>query len=147
MTKPTPNAKLRTWRQKAGLTRAEMAKLINLSASGIKHGLTCDEERIRRWEVGEVKWPHEPYRLAIQEVTHQDPEDLGFTPTRRSRIITEPSPNEREVEDDNVVHTADHTNLGEDENDVRRREFVGLTGAGTTFTDLEVVDLHVAGNG
>lgn len=130
MTKPTPNAKLRTWRQKAGLTRAEMAKLINLSASGIKHGLTCDEERIRRWEVGEVKWPHEPYRLAIQEVTHQDPEDLGFTPTRRSRIITEPSPNEREVEDDNVVHTVDHTNLGEDENDVRRREFVGLTGAG-----------------
>lgn len=129
MTKPTPNAKLRTWRQKAGLTRAEMAKMINLSASGIKHGLTCDEERIRRWEAGEVKWPHEPYRLAIQEATHHDPEDLGFIPTRRARIITEPRPSGEEVEEANAVRTVDLTKLGEDENDVRRREFVGLTGA------------------
>jgi hypothetical protein len=67
------------------LTRTEMANMINLSKSGIKHRLTCDDERIRRWETGQVRWPREPYRLAIEEVTHRDVEDLGFVPTKRTR--------------------------------------------------------------
>jgi transcriptional regulator with XRE-family HTH domain len=90
MPEATPNERLRNWRQNAGLTRAEMAKMVNLSKSGIKHALTCDEERLRRWEAGEVTWPREPYRLALAEVTHLDPEDLGFTPTRRARTLTKP---------------------------------------------------------
>jgi transcriptional regulator with XRE-family HTH domain len=77
------NVRLHEWRQKARLTRAEMAKMINLSKSGIKYKLTCDEERLRRWEAGEVSWPREPYRLALTEVTHLDPEDLGFAPVKR----------------------------------------------------------------
>ncbi|MEQ4721669.1 hypothetical protein [Nonomuraea sp. B19D2] len=83
MAEATPNVQLRTWREEADLTRAEMAKMINLSKSGIKYGLTCDEERIRRWEAGEVRWPREPYRHAIKDVTHKDIEDLGFAPTKR----------------------------------------------------------------
>lgn len=85
MPEVSPNKRLRDWRQQAGLTRAEMAKMVNLTKSGIRHTLACDEERIRRWEAGEVSWPREPYRLALTEVTHLDSEDLGFIPTKRTR--------------------------------------------------------------
>ncbi|WP_240777877.1 helix-turn-helix domain-containing protein [Nonomuraea basaltis] len=132
MTKPTPNAQLRAWRESARLTRAEMAKMINLSVNGVKHGLTCDEERIRRWETGEVRWPHEPYRLAIKEVTHQDLEDLGLAPIRRARASSAPPPIQTPSQVANLANgtrPVDPAALGEDENDVRRREFVGLTGA------------------
>src|SRR5688572_402176 len=91
MPKTGMNVRLRDWRQKAGLTRAEMAKMVNLSESGVKHSLTCDDERIRRWEAGEVSWPREEYRLALAEITHLDPEDLGFVPTRRSRVKVAPT--------------------------------------------------------
>jgi transcriptional regulator with XRE-family HTH domain len=45
-----PNERLRNWRQQADLTRAEMAKKVNLTKSEIKYRLSCDEERIRRWK-------------------------------------------------------------------------------------------------
>ncbi|GAA2686312.1 helix-turn-helix domain-containing protein [Nonomuraea recticatena] len=111
MAEATPNVQLRAWRENARLTRAEMAKMVILSASGVKHKLACDEERIRRWEAGEVRWPREPYRQAIAEVTGLKPEDLGFVPTRRSSSFT--------------VNLANR----EENDSVRRREFVGLTGA------------------
>ncbi|GAA3159194.1 helix-turn-helix transcriptional regulator [Nonomuraea roseoviolacea] len=91
MPKAGMNVRLRDWRQKAGLTRAEMAKMVNLSESGVKHSLTCDEERIRRWEAGEVSWPREEYRLALAEITRLAPEDLGFVPIRRSRARAAPA--------------------------------------------------------
>ncbi|WP_246083641.1 helix-turn-helix domain-containing protein [Nonomuraea diastatica] len=126
MPEATPNERLRNWRQNAGLTRAEMAKMVNLSKSGMKHALTCDEERLRRWEAGEVTWPREPYRLALTEVTHLDPEDLGFTPTRRARTLTKTS-----TTVDSVTKAPSVVDLvgPEEDEDVRRREFVGLTGA------------------
>ncbi|WP_327107857.1 helix-turn-helix domain-containing protein [Nonomuraea glycinis] len=120
MPEVSPNKRLRDWRQRAGLTRAEMARIVNLTKNGIKYTLACDEERIRRWEAGEVSWPREPYRLALTEVTHLAPEDLGFTPTKRTRTVERTS------------ITARVRNLvgpGEGEKVVRRREFVGLTGA------------------
>ncbi|WP_185088118.1 helix-turn-helix domain-containing protein [Nonomuraea muscovyensis] len=91
MPKSGANVRLRDWRQRAGLTRAEMAKMVNLSESGVKHSLTCDEERIRRWEAGEVSWPREEYRLALAEITRLNPEDLGFVPIRRSRVRIVPA--------------------------------------------------------
>ncbi|MEU5869853.1 helix-turn-helix transcriptional regulator [Nonomuraea sp. NPDC047529] len=91
MPKEGMNVRLRDWRQQAGLTRAEMAKMVNLSKSGVKHSLTCDEERIRRWESGEVSWPREEYRLALAEITQLGPEDLGFAPVRRSRARVTPA--------------------------------------------------------
>ncbi|MEW9554545.1 XRE family transcriptional regulator [Nonomuraea sp. NPDC050783] len=127
MTKPTPNVQLRTWREEAELTRTDLAKLINLSENGIRHGLTCDEERIRRWEAGEVRWPHEPYRLAVKEVTGRSLEELGFTRTRRSRATLSSSRPVANLAKETL--SVDLAALGEDENDVRRREFVGLTGA------------------
>jgi len=78
-----PNVQLRAWRNEHRLTRAELAHQINATPIGIKESLACDEERIRRWEAGEVRWPHSPYRLAITQLTGLQPEDLGFRPNRR----------------------------------------------------------------
>ncbi|MEU4833301.1 hypothetical protein [Streptosporangium sp. NPDC023615] len=78
-----PNVQLRAWRNEHRLTRAELAHRINVTPVGIRESLACDEERIRRWEAGEVRWPHSPYRLAITQLTGLQPEDLGFRPNRR----------------------------------------------------------------
>ncbi|SFK30727.1 hypothetical protein SAMN05216275_1226 [Streptosporangium canum] len=78
-----PNVQLRAWRNEHRLTRAELADRINTTPIGIKESLACDEERIRRWEAGEVRWPHSPYRIAITQLTGLQPEDLGFRPNRR----------------------------------------------------------------
>ncbi|SNT58790.1 hypothetical protein SAMN05216276_10714 [Streptosporangium subroseum] len=84
-----PNVQLRAWRNEHRLTRAEMADRINSTATGISERLTCDEERIRRWEAGEVSWPHTSYRLALTQLTGLQPEALGFRQNRRgqSRLI------------------------------------------------------------
>ncbi|MEU7861037.1 XRE family transcriptional regulator [Nonomuraea sp. NPDC049141] len=120
MANAVPNVQLRAWRQNAGLSRGEMAKMLNLTASGIKHRLSCDEERVRRWEVGEVSWPREPYRLALRELTHEDPENLGFVPTKRARVTAEPT------RDSTQLMQSDPRSL---ERRLRRREFVELSGA------------------
>ncbi|MEV0200807.1 hypothetical protein [Nonomuraea sp. NPDC050691] len=84
-----PNVQLRAWRNEHQLTRAEMADRINSTQIGIAERLTCDEERIRRWEAGEVRWPRSPYRLALTQLTGLQPEALGFSQTRQtgSRLI------------------------------------------------------------
>jgi hypothetical protein len=57
-----------------------MADRINASPSGVADRLACDEERIRRWESGEVRWPSPPYRRALKDLTGLEPAQLGFTP-------------------------------------------------------------------
>ena len=52
-----PNIPLRNWRAQHYLSQAEMADRINASQAGIDARLACDEERVRRWESGEVRWP------------------------------------------------------------------------------------------
>ena len=80
MTNAIPNIPLRNWRAQNCLSRAEMADRINGSSSGIAERLACDEEHIRRWESGEVRWPSPPYRRALKELTGLDPAQLGFIP-------------------------------------------------------------------
>src|SRR6266705_6217568 len=75
-----PNIRLRSWRDGAHMTRAEFADAINRSPTGQAQKLYCDEERIRRWEAGEVLWPSSDYRKGLREVTELDPKDLGFLP-------------------------------------------------------------------
>jgi hypothetical protein len=60
-----------------------MADRINASPAGVADRLACDEERIRRWESGEVRWPSPPYRRALKELTGLEPAQLGFTPRPR----------------------------------------------------------------
>jgi len=62
------------------MSRAEMADRINASQAGVAERLACDEERIRRWESGEVRWPSPAYRRALKELTGLDPAQLGFVP-------------------------------------------------------------------
>ena len=60
------------------MTRAGLADAISKSYTGRAKKLFCDEERIRRWEAGEVLWPSAEYRKALQEVAGLNPQDLGF---------------------------------------------------------------------
>lgn len=91
MPNSVPNVQLRAWRNANHLTRAELAQRINQTPIGIKERLAVDEERIRRWEAGEVSWPRAPFRLALTQATGLQPEDLGFSPNKRrngnSRLI------------------------------------------------------------
>ena len=73
-----PNITLRNWRAQQHMSRAEMAGRINASQTGIADRLVCDEERIRRWESGEVRWPSPGYRRALKELTGVEPAQLGF---------------------------------------------------------------------
>jgi hypothetical protein len=57
-----------------------MADQVNASRAGMADRLACDEERIRRWESGEVRWPSPPYRRALKELTGLEPAQLGFIP-------------------------------------------------------------------
>ncbi|MFI6636305.1 hypothetical protein ACIBI7_46115 [Nonomuraea fuscirosea] len=84
-----PNVRLRAWRNERHLSRAQMADQVNATPTGVAEKLTCDEERVRRWEAGEVRWPRTPYRLALTQLTGMEPEALGFSQTRQtsSRLI------------------------------------------------------------
>jgi hypothetical protein len=78
-----PNVQLIAWREAHTdpvWSRAYMAEALNKTPTGVKRGLACDEERIRRWERGEVLWPHPPYRDALKELTGKSAEALGFVP-------------------------------------------------------------------
>lgn len=85
-----PNVRLRAWRNEQRLSRMEMAEKINATPAGIAERLACDEERIRRWETGEVRWPRTPYRLALSQLTGLEPEALGFSQNRRTHSLIEP---------------------------------------------------------
>lgn len=76
----SPNVQLTAWREANYSTRADMAEAVNRTPTAIADGLICDEERLRRWERGEVLWPHPPYRKALQELTGRTAEQLGFIP-------------------------------------------------------------------
>ncbi|WP_336216820.1 hypothetical protein [Nonomuraea sp. LPB2021202275-12-8] len=84
-----PNVRLRAWRNEQRLSRWQMAEQINATPIGVAERLACDEERVRRWEAGEVRWPRTPYRLALTQLTGLEPEALGFTQNRQtgSRLI------------------------------------------------------------
>ncbi|MEU8318038.1 hypothetical protein AB0C33_06670 [Nonomuraea sp. NPDC048881] len=84
-----PNVRLRAWRNEKHLSRVQMAERINATPIGIAERLACDEERVRRWEAGEVRWPRTPYRLALTQLTGLKPEALGFFQGRQndSRLI------------------------------------------------------------
>lgn len=84
MPQKIPNVQLRAWRDSANLARAAMADKLNQTPTGRDQGLTCDEKRIARWEMGEVLWPRAEHRRALQELTGMDAEALGFIPPHRS---------------------------------------------------------------
>jgi transcriptional regulator with XRE-family HTH domain len=87
-----PNITFRNWRAQRCLSRGELADRINATQAGITDRLACDEERVRRWESGEVRWPSPPYRRALKELTGLDPAQLGFI-SREQAAATGPASN------------------------------------------------------
>jgi transcriptional regulator with XRE-family HTH domain len=85
MPETIPNVQLTAWREGREWTRFEMADELNRTQVAQQKGLVCDEERIRRWERGEVLWPHPPYRFALQELTGHTVEELGFVPPAQQK--------------------------------------------------------------
>ncbi|MGH3503142.1 MAG: hypothetical protein ACRDQA_19940 [Nocardioidaceae bacterium] len=83
MTETVPNVQLRAWRNAQNLTRWEMARDINDTGYELNEPVQCNEERIRRWETGEVLWPAAPYRRTLEKLTGQRADDLGFVPPGR----------------------------------------------------------------
>jgi tetratricopeptide (TPR) repeat protein len=113
-----PNMQLTAWRETNYSTRAEMAEALNRTSTALEHGLLCDEERLRRWERGEVLWPHPPYRKALQELTGRTAEQLGFIPPAkqkkrsRSRTLIAPTQTEADPFDPGeLARTADISRL------------------------------------
>ncbi|MEV7008875.1 XRE family transcriptional regulator [Streptosporangium sp. NPDC051022] len=136
MAEKAPNALLRAWRTTNRLTRLETAERINATSVGVAERLACDEERVRRWETGEVRWPSTFYRLALTQLTGLTPEQLGFSrlmrDEKRKAAAGVLARNDHSVKADalaGVPRTVDLVGEGEDENEMRRRELVGLTGA------------------
>src|SRR6266702_1229269 len=78
-----PNVQLRAWRDSANMTRAEMADALNQTPAAGHDGFRCNENRISKWESGEVLWPRVEYRRALHELTGRDAESLGFLPPHR----------------------------------------------------------------
>lgn len=85
MREAIPNVQLRAWRNARNWTRADMADALNRTPTGQQEHLACDEERIRRWETGEAKRPRSIYRRALEELTGESIENLGFVPADRAQ--------------------------------------------------------------
>jgi hypothetical protein len=93
MSGAVPNIPLRNWRGQQCLSRAELADRINASPTGVAERLVCDEERIRRWESGEVRWPSPVYRRALRAafillffLSHPSPASCRPHPTPLHRL-------------------------------------------------------------
>jgi tetratricopeptide (TPR) repeat protein len=80
-----PNVQLIAWREANYATRGVMAEALSRTPTAIREGLICDDERIRRWERGEVLWPHPPYREALRELTGRRAEEIGFIPPAKQK--------------------------------------------------------------
>ncbi|MFI0454009.1 hypothetical protein [Actinomadura sp. 6N118] len=85
MSDTIPNVQLISWREANYPTRRDMADALCRTPTAIEKGIVCDEERIRRWERGEVLWPHPPYRKALQELSGRTAEQFGFVPPSKQR--------------------------------------------------------------
>jgi transcriptional regulator with XRE-family HTH domain len=54
MRETIPNVQLTAYREGQDWTRADMANRLNQTPAAVRNRLACDEERLRRWERGEV---------------------------------------------------------------------------------------------
>jgi transcriptional regulator with XRE-family HTH domain len=126
-----PNIPLRNWRGQQCLSRAELADRINASPTGVAERLLCDEERIRRWESGEVRWPSPVYRRALKDVTGLDPSQLGFIPNGQAAAPTRIDPAEAFRSEAELVDTLD----------LARMVSVSDIGQGTLDTLQEAAEL------
>jgi hypothetical protein len=136
MPQTTPNVQLTAWREANYATRGEMAEALCRTPTAIGEGLSCDDERIRWWERGEVLWPHPPYRKALQELTGRSAAELGFIPPakqkERQRLLAD-----RTIPADAMKAEADLFDTME----LARMAEISNIGPGTLETIEEATDL------
>ena len=75
-----PNTALRAVRQSMRMSQDEMARAIRQAGERAGEPNTCTKRLIQRWEAGLVTMPHGAYARALEYVTGQPVENLGFRP-------------------------------------------------------------------
>jgi transcriptional regulator with XRE-family HTH domain len=74
----TPNTALRQARQRLHLSQDELARAIRQAGDRAGEPNSCTKRIIQRWEAGLVRTPHGPYARALEYVTGQTIQALGF---------------------------------------------------------------------
>jgi transcriptional regulator with XRE-family HTH domain len=79
-----PNTSLRAVRLSMRMSQDEMARAIRQAGQRAGEPNTCTKRLIQRWEAGLVTMPHGTYARALEYVTGQPVENLGFKPAEET---------------------------------------------------------------
>jgi len=74
-----PNTQLRAVRLALRMSQAELARAVRRAGEHAGEPNTCTATQVQRWEYGAVKTPQGHYLRALEMVTGQPAENLGFT--------------------------------------------------------------------
>jgi DNA-binding transcriptional regulator YiaG len=85
---PVPNDRLRAVRVALRLSQDEFARKVQDAGHLNREPNDCSKRLVQRWEAGVTSWPRGPYARALETVTGQPIERLGFTPPE-TRVSTD----------------------------------------------------------
>ena len=77
-----PNTRLRAVRRALRMSQAELARKIREAGQQAGEPNSCTQQQIQRWENGTTKAPYGHYLRALEMVTGQPAENLGFATDR-----------------------------------------------------------------
>ena len=80
MAAANPNTQLRAARRAMRMSQAALARAVRQAGERIGEPNACTAARVQRWEYGQVRMPQGHYLRALEMVTGQPAENLGFTP-------------------------------------------------------------------
>ena len=75
-----PNTRLRAVRLAMRMSQAELARAVRQAGERAGQPNTCSATQVQRWEYGQIRSPQGHYLRALEMVTGQPAENLGFTP-------------------------------------------------------------------
>lgn len=78
-----PNARLRAVRQTLRMSQADLARAVREAGARAGEPNGCTASQVRRWESGTTALPHPRYLKALEMVTGQPAENLGFRADER----------------------------------------------------------------
>ncbi|WP_242537151.1 XRE family transcriptional regulator [Streptomyces albidoflavus] len=82
------NDRLSAWMAEYGMSAAELADAVNEAIRDLTGALGSTSERsVFRWLAGDVRWPNERQRRALEAVTGRPPRDLGFVPRGKKQSV------------------------------------------------------------
>jgi transcriptional regulator with XRE-family HTH domain len=83
-----PNTQLRAVRLAMRMSQAEMARAVRAAGGRAGEPNTCTQQQIQRWERGSTTTPRGHYLRALEMVTGQPAENLGFRADERYGLDT-----------------------------------------------------------